>query len=120
MNPTTSSQESLLEQGQQELALYSSLSILGISFQYKKSQQNRFALVLFSLLLLLSGFLFLFGYLIGVPNQPIKPPVKNVILMISDGFGPASQTFARTYYQYIHSLPNNTKLPLDHLLGMIQ
>lgn len=40
----------------------------------------------------------------------------NVIFMISDGFGPASETFARNYYQIKNKLPNNTMLPLDTIL----
>ncbi|KAF9349576.1 hypothetical protein BGX26_012159 [Mortierella sp. AD094] len=32
---------------------------------------------------------------------------RNVIMMVSDGFGPASQTYARSYYQYIHSNPKS-------------
>ena len=54
-------------------------------------------------------------------NWPWSPAPKktNVILMISDGYGPASQTFTRSFYQV---LTNNTtpdahfRLPLDPLL----
>ncbi|KAI8892868.1 alkaline-phosphatase-like protein [Globomyces pollinis-pini] len=59
-------------------------------------------------------FLLVVVYLAFHSTQPHK--VRGVILMISDGFGPASQTMARNYYQYIHSLPNNTVLPLDQIL----
>ncbi|TPX30354.1 alkaline phosphatase [Synchytrium microbalum] len=38
---------------------------------------------------------------------------RNVILMISDGFGPASQTMARNYYTAIHNLAAGHQLPLD-------
>ncbi|ODQ56426.1 alkaline phosphatase-like protein [Saitoella complicata NRRL Y-17804] len=41
---------------------------------------------------------------------------KNVILMISDGFGPASEYFARSFYQYKQGLSFETQLPLDELL----
>ncbi|TPX70827.1 alkaline phosphatase [Spizellomyces sp. 'palustris'] len=41
---------------------------------------------------------------------------RNVILMISDGFGPASETLARNYYQYTNNLPIGTQLPLDTIL----
>ncbi|CAG8735140.1 1678_t:CDS:2, partial [Racocetra persica] len=44
---------------------------------------------------------------------PIK---RNVILMISDGFGPASETFARDYYQFVNSLHYNFTTPLDQIL----
>ncbi|KAI8919304.1 alkaline phosphatase [Powellomyces hirtus] len=46
-------------------------------------------------------------------NNGGKP---NVILMISDGFGPASETLARNYYQYTHDVPAGTQLPLDTIL----
>lgn len=41
---------------------------------------------------------------------------KNVILMVSDGFGPASETLARNYYQRVNNLPLNFKMPLDTIL----
>lgn len=40
-------------------------------------------------------------------------PRRNVIMMISDGFGPASETYSRTYYQYINALPFDHMMPLD-------
>lgn len=40
-------------------------------------------------------------------------PRRNVIMMISDGFGPASETYSRTYFQYLNSLPFDHMLPLD-------
>ncbi|GAA5797342.1 hypothetical protein HPULCUR_002724 [Helicostylum pulchrum] len=42
---------------------------------------------------------------------PPKP--KNVIMMISDGLGPASVSFARTYYQYTNKKPYDYQMPLD-------
>ncbi|KAI9228541.1 MAG: alkaline phosphatase [Piptocephalis tieghemiana] len=43
---------------------------------------------------------------------------RNVIFMVSDGFGPASETYARTFFQSIKSLdhPYAYQLPLDQLL----
>ncbi|KAJ2255788.1 vacuolar alkaline phosphatase [Coemansia sp. RSA 455] len=41
---------------------------------------------------------------------------RNVILMISDGFGPASETMARNYVQQINDLPIDFKSPLDEIL----
>ncbi len=40
----------------------------------------------------------------------------NVIQLISDGFGPASETFARSYLQTKNHLAWNVTLPLDKLL----
>ncbi|OLY85163.1 Repressible alkaline phosphatase [Smittium mucronatum] len=45
------------------------------------------------------------------PSGPI-----NVILMISDGFGPASETLARQFYQVTNDLPVSWKSPLDDIL----
>ncbi|CAO0799842.1 unnamed protein product [Mucor circinelloides] len=42
-------------------------------------------------------------------------PKKNVIMMISDGFGPASETFARQYYQWLEHKDNKDILPLDEI-----
>ncbi|RKP14851.1 alkaline phosphatase [Piptocephalis cylindrospora] len=43
---------------------------------------------------------------------------RNVIFMVSDGFGPASETYARTYFQATQALehPYGYQLPLDKLL----
>ncbi|KAJ2811083.1 vacuolar alkaline phosphatase, partial [Coemansia sp. 'formosensis'] len=41
---------------------------------------------------------------------------RNVILMISDGFGPASETMARNYVQQINGLPIGYQSPLDEIL----
>jgi len=37
-------------------------------------------------------------------------------LLISDGFGPASETYARQYSQYLHSYDPSHQLPLDTIL----
>jgi len=43
---------------------------------------------------------------------------RSVILMISDGFGPASETFARDYIRYVKKLQHNYNYltPLDEIL----
>ncbi|KAI8063276.1 alkaline-phosphatase-like protein [Gongronella butleri] len=46
-------------------------------------------------------------------QQQIQQQPRNVIFMISDGLGPASVSFARTYYQYIHNKPYDYEMPLD-------
>ncbi|KAI7871354.1 alkaline-phosphatase-like protein [Spinellus fusiger] len=40
-------------------------------------------------------------------------PIRNVIMMISDGMGPASVAFSRVYYQYINGHPFDYAMPLD-------
>ncbi|KAG0171378.1 hypothetical protein DFQ29_008858 [Apophysomyces sp. BC1021] len=48
-----------------------------------------------------------------IGGQP-APRQKNVIMMISDGFGPASETFARQYHGWRENLvPRDNLLPLD-------
>lgn len=46
---------------------------------------------------------------------------KSMIQLIGDGFGPASETFARSFLQARDGLPWNTTLALDtHLVGTIR
>lgn len=51
-----------------------------------------------------------------VSSVPHYGPKRNVIIMISDGFGPASETFGREYYQFINNYTYNTMTPLDTIL----
>ncbi|KAF8932639.1 hypothetical protein BGZ58_006894 [Dissophora ornata] len=37
-------------------------------------------------------------------------------MMVSDGFGPASETYARSYYQYVNNLKEDYMTPLDEIL----
>lgn len=49
-------------------------------------------------------------------GKKVEPePKKNVIMMISDGFGPASETFARQYYTWLGDRDVKTMLPLDEI-----
>ncbi|KAG0343671.1 hypothetical protein BG004_005099 [Podila humilis] len=54
--------------------------------------------------------------------KPIPPPAsapkntRNVIMMVSDGFGPASQTYGRSYWQYQNNFTESAKTSLDHIL----
>ncbi|KAJ2358945.1 vacuolar alkaline phosphatase, partial [Coemansia sp. RSA 2618] len=41
---------------------------------------------------------------------------RNVILMVSDGFGPASETMARNFVQQVQGLPVGYQSPLDEIL----
>ncbi|KAJ3193647.1 hypothetical protein HK101_004425 [Irineochytrium annulatum] len=70
-----------------------------------------------------SGFLILTGLAaiaivcsIRVAGGSKQGGKRNVIMMISDGFGPASQTLARNYNAYANGLPYYTQLPLDTIL----
>lgn len=37
-------------------------------------------------------------------------------MMVSDGFGPASQTYGRSYWQYLNNYSEDTKTSLDEIL----
>ncbi|KAI9296193.1 alkaline phosphatase [Neoconidiobolus thromboides FSU 785] len=41
---------------------------------------------------------------------------RNVIIMISDGFGPASETYGRTFHQFVHNNTYSSITPLDQIL----
>jgi alkaline phosphatase len=62
---------------------------------------------------LLAFFSFFLGFLFALPSRMKNKPV-NVIMMISDGFGPAS--LARNCYQYSNKLDFGSILPLDTIL----
>ncbi|ORX78876.1 alkaline phosphatase-like protein [Anaeromyces robustus] len=51
-------------------------------------------------------------------NNIFKKSTKpfNIIFMISDGFGPTSETFGRTYYQHINNYSYDHLTPLDKIL----
>lgn len=76
------------------------------------SLQRRSIIAMF--FVVLSGFLICLAALPSTMKPPTRP--RNVILLISDGFGPASQTLARNYYTELNNLPASTTLPLDSIL----
>jgi alkaline phosphatase len=96
----------------------SSFSVLGLSVHYRKVDRlwALLLVILFTSFLLFSAFLvgLLSRTLLTLPHQ--DPPVRNIVLMISDGFGPASQTMARNYKQQVENLNVGFQLPLDTIL----
>ncbi|KAI9145925.1 alkaline phosphatase [Paraphysoderma sedebokerense] len=61
--------------------------------------------------------LLIIGIAVGIQKLNTRgKPKRNVILMISDGFGPASETFARSYYQYVNNMTVSYMTPLDEIL----
>ncbi|KAI8997155.1 alkaline-phosphatase-like protein [Pilobolus umbonatus] len=48
-------------------------------------------------------------------KKEVQEPRRNVIMMVSDGFGPASETFARQYYTWANHKQVKTLLPLDEI-----
>ncbi|KAK9765712.1 vacuolar alkaline phosphatase [Basidiobolus ranarum] len=66
------------------------------------------------------GFAVVFSVLVGstvfIHSRFVAAPKRNVIMMISDGFGPASETYARLYYQWSQDLPIGYQTPLDSIL----
>lgn len=51
-----------------------------------------------------------------VSSVPHYGPKRNVILLISDGFGPASETFGREYYRFVNNSTHLALTPLDTIL----
>ncbi|KAL1919458.1 uncharacterized protein VTP21DRAFT_2151 [Calcarisporiella thermophila] len=81
--------------------------------KHEKKERQRVLIILFSLSsILLIAVLSAFFYAQGTT----VPSKRNVILMISDGMGPASMTFARSYYQYVNNKTYDYELPLDTIL----
>lgn len=78
-------------------------------------RQNLLLWVIVLLIILLVGVSIAFAVYATTETKAKKP--KNFILMISDGFGPASETMARNYVQTQTSgLPVNYTLALDDIL----
>ncbi|OLL25268.1 Repressible alkaline phosphatase [Neolecta irregularis DAH-3] len=74
--------------------------------------RRRVILIITAMLFLLLLFV-LFSFF---GNARASTGKKNVILMISDGMGPASLTLARSYQQYIKKLPIGHDLLIDPFL----
>ncbi|KAJ9072099.1 vacuolar alkaline phosphatase [Entomophthora muscae] len=51
-----------------------------------------------------------------VSSVPHYGPKRNVIIMISDGFGPASESYGRAYAHYLNSSTYGDMTPLDKIL----
>jgi len=84
-------------------------------FSMREYYKIKFIRSIFSLLLLSIGCFIFFKSNIYEDIYK-KKPVMNVIFMISDGFGPTSETFGRTYYQYINNYRYDQITPLDKIL----
>ncbi|KAJ1343105.1 hypothetical protein BSLG_002131 [Batrachochytrium salamandrivorans] len=98
------------------------LTCLGLSLRCPKRSRPYIVVQLLSACLVFAVVIAAVGWHFGTmyPQQGKvhrSGPVRNVIMMISDGFGPASQTLARNYNQYVHKLPVGTQLSLDSILG---
>lgn len=90
------------------------LNLCGIHLSYRR--QDSLRLLVYTLGVIIS---LIFVVFIGVwyfVQESSAPKVRGVILMISDGFGPASQTMARNYVQQINNLPEGYMMPLDEIL----
>ncbi|KAI8925546.1 alkaline-phosphatase-like protein [Entophlyctis helioformis] len=92
-------------------------SLLGVRLGYHREDYGKLLVLLTTgLLLSVAVAASLAWYIATVGGGHRRGPVRNVVLMISDGFGPASQTLARNYNQYVKDLPEGTQLPLDTIL----
>lgn len=90
-----------------ESSSFSSLQEHAHWFRRLTSRRN---ILPFFLTLLATLFVVVAVTLLTAMNQPKH---KNVILMVSDGMGPASLSLARTFMQYTQGVELNKQLPLD-------
>ncbi|KAI8992359.1 alkaline-phosphatase-like protein [Pilobolus umbonatus] len=102
-----------------ESTLYDSSTELGWHHLGKKNKSRGWFMVGSVVLLLMTGGILILGISIVSLNHKgslkLPPKSKNMVLLISDGLGPASMTFARTYYQYLKNKPYDYQLPLDSM-----
>nr|CAG8518330.1 10413_t:CDS:10 [Entrophospora candida] len=91
---------------------YDSKETEGLLHKIKPRKGKKITFIVFVTIFIVVTFTILsfFG------NNDAKKAKRNVILMISDGFGPASETFARSYYQFINNSPYKKVTPLDEIL----
>uniref|UniRef100_A0A1D1YJG2 Alkaline phosphatase n=1 Tax=Anthurium amnicola TaxID=1678845 RepID=A0A1D1YJG2_9ARAE len=90
--------------------------LLGFGPEHKKTRQ-RVCSVLFTAVIIVAAVIGIVSILVSLYHEPVDSYGKrNVILMISDGFGPASETFARDYKQYVKNLNYDYITPLDEIL----
>ena len=95
---------------------FTKFRILGLIFAYRK-QDKVWSIFLISVLVAFIVFTsFFIGMMITPSNRKAARQTRNVIMMISDGFGPASQTMARNYNQAFYNVSYGTQLPLDTIL----
>ncbi|CAO3692282.1 unnamed protein product [Rhizopus stolonifer] len=77
--------------------------------------KKRTNVIVGSILLAVTGTVIV-GTLILLGKKTLVPePPRNVIMMISDGFGPASETFARQYSTWLNHQEVKHVLPLDEI-----
>ncbi|CAO3572397.1 unnamed protein product [Mortierella alpina] len=55
-------------------------------------------------------------YLLTKKSSLLPGRSRNVIMMVSDGFGPASQTYGRSFWQYQNNYTEGTQTWLDEIL----
>lgn len=76
--------------------------------QFRTRKTMNFCVVLLVIFVITLGLL--------VSSVPHYGPKRNVIIMISDGFGPASETYGRAYARYLNSSTYGNMTPLDTIL----
>ncbi|KAI7862119.1 alkaline-phosphatase-like protein [Spinellus fusiger] len=78
-------------------------------------KQPRIRTIVGSILLVVAGVAIVGSTVLYFGKDQVAPP-RNVIMMVSDGFGPASQTYARQYHSWREGLDRKAMLPLDTIL----
>ncbi|KAI8372697.1 alkaline-phosphatase-like protein [Radiomyces spectabilis] len=80
----------------------------------KSPTRPRLHRILGAIVIVLAGSAII-GTIIVLGTKSQKEPKRNVIMMVSDGFGPASETFARQFHCWREDLPVKSMLPLDEV-----
>ncbi|ORE09244.1 alkaline phosphatase-like protein [Rhizopus microsporus var. microsporus] len=79
----------------------------------REENRKRFHIIVGSIILAFIASVII-GFFILLGKNNADPP-RNVIMMISDGFGPASETYARQYSTWLNKRDVKSMLPLDEI-----
>ncbi|GBB94341.1 hypothetical protein RclHR1_23380003 [Rhizophagus clarus] len=89
--------------------------LLGFGSERKKTRRE-LCTIIFAAVIVMSAVIVIVSVWASLSSGANSYEKRSVILMISDGFGPASETFARDYNQYVKKLNYNYLTPLDDIL----
>ncbi|KAF9954690.1 hypothetical protein BGZ72_004351 [Mortierella alpina] len=81
-----------------------------------KRERRRLCLCLGLAIVLASTAAITTIYLLTRKSSLMPGRSRNVIMMVSDGFGPASQTYGRSFWQYQNNYTEGTQTWLDEIL----
>ncbi|KAF9200257.1 hypothetical protein BGZ49_009533 [Haplosporangium sp. Z 27] len=81
-----------------------------------RRERGRLCLCLGLAVVLASAAVISTAYFLTNRTSTTPPRSRNVIMMVSDGFGPASQTYGRSYWQYVNNHTAGELTSLDQIL----